>query len=55
MFGGVAGAGERDEVVTFVIICLQVLAGLCAATAVWRQHTAQAMEYTTGRGRRAGE
>lgn len=55
VFGGVAGAGEREDLVTFVVICLQVLAGLCAATAVWRQHTAQAMEYTTGRGRRAGE
>lgn len=56
VFGGVAGAGERDDVLSFVIMSLQVLAGLCAATAVWRQHTAEAMDYTTNhRGRRAGQ
>lgn len=52
VFGGVAGAGERDDVLSFVIFSFQVLAGLCAASAVWRQHTAEAMEYTTNPGRR---
>lgn len=48
VFSGVAVAGERGEVVTFVVISMQILAGLCAATAVWRQHTAEAMAFTTG-------
>ncbi|PAY24255.1 hypothetical protein CEY15_04505 [Dietzia natronolimnaea] len=55
VFGGVAVAGERGEIVTFLVISLQILAGLCAATAVWRQHTAEAMKFTTGGGTRAGE
>lgn len=56
VFGGVAGVGERDDVLSFLIFSLQVLAGLCAATAVWRQHTAEAMEYTSnGRAPRAAE
>ncbi|MBB1040891.1 hypothetical protein ACTHRK_00065 [Dietzia cercidiphylli] len=55
VFGGVAEAGERGEIVTFIVISLQILAGLCAATAVWRQHTAEAMKFTTGGGSRAGE
>lgn len=56
VFGGVAGTGERDDVLSFVVFSLQILAGLCAATAVWRQHTAESMEYTTrDRGRRAGQ
>ena len=56
VFGGVAGTGERDDVLSFIIFSLQILAGLCAATAVWRQHTAEAMEYTTkDRARRAGK
>ena len=54
VFGGVAVAGQRGEVVSFVVFSLQILAGLCAATAVWRQHTAEAMAFTTG-GARAGE
>lgn len=54
VFSGVAIAGERGEVVTFVVISLQILAGLCAAAAVWRQHTAEAMAFTTG-GARARE
>ena len=56
VFGGVAGAGDRDDVLSFVIFSFQIIAGLCAATAVWRQHTAEAMEYTANsRGRRAGQ
>lgn len=56
VFGGVAGTGERDDVLSFVIFSFQILAGLCAATAVWRQHTAEAMEYTTNNGgSRAGK
>lgn len=56
VFGGVAGTGERDDVLSFVVFSLQILAGLCAATAVWRQHTAEAMEYTTNdKARRAGK
>ena len=56
VFGGVAGAGDRDEVVSFVVVALQILAGLCAATAVWRQHTAEALAYTKGdRGTRVGK
>lgn len=56
VFGGVANAGERGDVISFVVIALQILAGLCAATAVWRQHKAEAMEYTTpGGGARAGK
>ena len=56
VFGGVAVAGERGDVVSFIVIALQILAGLCAATAVWRQHTAEAMKFTTpGGGARAGK
>ncbi|AWH92981.1 hypothetical protein [Dietzia lutea] len=56
VFGGVAVAGERGDVVSFIVIALQILAGLCAATAVWRQHTAEAMTFTTpGGGARAGK
>ncbi|UVE96521.1 hypothetical protein [Dietzia sp. B32] len=56
VFGGVATAGERGDVVSFVVIALQILAGLCAATAVWRQHKPEAMQYTTpGGGARAGK
>ena len=56
VFGGVATAGERGEVVSFVVIAFQILAGLCAATAVWRQHRAEAMRYTTpGGGTHAGK
>lgn len=55
VFGGVAVAGQRGEVVTFVVFSLQILAGLCAAAAVWRQHTVEAMAFTTrGGGARAG-
>lgn len=54
VFGGVATAGERGDVISFVVIALQILAGLCAATAVWRQHKAEAVQYTTpGGGARA--
>ena len=56
VFGGVAVAGERGDVVSFIVIALQILAGLCAATAVWRQHKAEAMKFTTpGGGARAGK
>ncbi|MGN0101052.1 MAG: hypothetical protein ACI39C_08945 [Dietzia sp.] len=56
VFGGVAVAGERGDVVSFLVIALQILAGLCAATAVWRQHTGEAMAFTTpGGGARAGK
>ena len=56
VFGGVAVAGDRGDVVSFIVIALQILAGLCAATAVWRQHTAEAMKFTTpGGGARAGK
>lgn len=54
VFGGVAVAGQRGEAISFVVFSLQILAGLCAATAVWRQHTAEATAYTSG-GARAGE
>lgn len=50
VFGGVAMAGERGDIVSFIVFSLQILAGLCAATAVWRQHTAEAMKYTTPNG-----
>lgn len=50
VFGGVAVAGERGDVLSFIVLSLQILAGLCAATAVWRQHTAEAMKYTTPNG-----
>lgn len=54
VFGGVATAGERGDVVSFIVIALQILAGLCAATAVWRQHRAEAVKYTApGGGARA--
>lgn len=56
VFGGVATAGERGDVLSFVVFAFQILAGLCAATAVWRQHKAEAMEYTSSRGgARAGK
>ena len=56
VFGGVATAGERGDVISFVVIALQILAGLCAAAAVWRQHKAEAIQYTTpGGGARAGK
>lgn len=54
VFGGVAVAGQRGEATSFVVFSLQILAGLCAATAVWRQHTAEATAFTSG-GARAGE
>ncbi|MBB0970096.1 hypothetical protein G6016_14260 [Dietzia aerolata] len=54
--GGAEVAGGRDDVLGFVVVAFQVLAGLCAATAVWRQHTPEAMEYlTAGGGRRASK
>lgn len=56
VFGGVAVGGERGDVISFVVISFQILAGLCAGTAVWRQHTGEAMKYTTNdRGRSAAE
>ncbi|WP_256821176.1 hypothetical protein [Dietzia sp. Die43] len=56
VFGGVATSGERGDVISFVVIALQILAGLCAAAAVWRQHKAEAIQYTTpGGGARAGK
>ena len=56
VFGGVATAGERGDVISFIVIALQILAGLCAATAVWRQHKPEAMQYTTPTGgARAGK
>lgn len=56
VFGGVATGGQRGDVISFVVIALQILAGLCAATAVWRQHKAEAMQYTTPEGgARAGK
>ena len=56
VFGGVSMAGERGDVLSFVLFSLQILAGLCAATAVWRQHTADAMAYTSPKeGPRAGK
>lgn len=56
VFGGVSGAGERGDVVSFIVFSLQILAGLCAATAVWRQHSAEAMAYTNPKdGARAGK
>lgn len=56
VFSGVSVAGERGDVVSFIVFSLQILAGLCAATAVWRQHTAEAMKYTSPNGgARAGE
>lgn len=54
VFGGIAVAGQRGEAMSFLVFSLQILAGLCAATAVWRQHSAEAMAFTTG-GARAGE
>lgn len=56
VFGGVATSGERGDVISFVVIALQILAGLCAAAAVWRQHKAEAVQYTIpGGGARAGK
>ncbi|HJC28982.1 MAG TPA: hypothetical protein H9759_06265 [Candidatus Dietzia intestinipullorum] len=53
VFGGMAIASSGGEVVTFVALSCRILAGLCAATAVWRQHTAESMQFTSG-GPRAG-
>lgn len=50
VFGGAAVAGERGDAVSFAVFSLQILAGLCAGTAVWRQHTAEAMKYTSPNG-----
>lgn len=56
VFGGVSMAGERGDVISFIVFSLQILAGLCAATAVWRQHSAEAMAYTSPKdGARAGK
>lgn len=54
VFGDAVETGSRGEVVTFIVMACQILAGLCAATAVWRQHTAEAMEFTRG-GQRADD
>lgn len=50
VFGGTAMGGSGGQVVSFVVISCQILAGLCAANAVWRQHTSAAVEYTGGTG-----
>lgn len=47
VFAGTPTAGSRSEGLTFTIFCFQILAGLCAGTAVWRQHTVEAMKFTT--------
>lgn len=52
VFGGAATVGTRGEGLTFTIYCFQILAGLCAVTAVWRQHTAEAMAFTSPEGQR---
>lgn len=54
VFGGLVEASSRGEIVTFVVFSCQILAALCAATAVWRQHSAEAMEYTGGGARARG-
>lgn len=46
VLSGIAVSGERGDVVTFVVYSLQILAGLCAGVAVWRQHRPEAMAYT---------
>lgn len=46
VLGGVAVSGDRGDVVSFVVFSLQILAGLCAGVAVWRQHRPEAMAYT---------
>lgn len=51
VFSGTLESGSRGQVTTFVVLSLQILAGLCAATAVWRQHTAEAGAYLIGGGR----
>lgn len=50
VFSGVAAGGGRGDVLTFVVFALQILAGLCAGTAVWRQHTAEATAFLAGTG-----
>lgn len=56
VIGGVAVAGERGEVLSFVVFALQIVAGLCAATAVWRQHLPAATDFTRAvGGSRAGK
>lgn len=52
VFTGVAAGGGRGDVLTFVVFSLQILAGLCAGTAVWRQHTAEATAFLVGTGGR---
>lgn len=52
VFGGMVETGSRGEVVTFVVFSCQILAALCAATATWRQHGAEAKAYYTSGGAR---
>lgn len=54
VFGGVAEAGDRGDVVTFVVYSLQILAGLCAGAAVWRQHLPAATGYLKPEGSARG-
>lgn len=54
VFGDAVATGSRGAALTFVVFACQILAGLCAATAVWRQHTAEATTFITG-GDRAGD
>ena len=54
VFGDMAETGSRGDVLTFVVFSCQILAGLCAATAVWLQHRPEATEYTGGGPRARG-
>lgn len=48
VFSGTLEPGSRGEALTFVVVSLQILAALCAGTAVWRQHTAEATAFLSG-------
>lgn len=51
VFSGSLEAGSRGEAATFLVLSLQILAGLCAATAVWRQHSEDATTFLAGSAR----
>jgi len=53
VFMGLVPDSGRDAVVTFLVMAFQVLSGLCAGVALWRQHGPEAEEFLRGpRGRR---
>ena len=55
VFTGSITTGARGEMTTFVVMCLQILAGLCAGVAVWRQHSADSHGHFAAPGPRRGD